>query len=217
MTEQNFKKRVCLEIIQAAKRYKEVYLDYEYLICSEAFEYNKYYIVNAKKDNFQHLTGVHSYINPQTFFDKCYQGTLLETDFDYAKKWQDEKSVKGTVRRKIKVLPDMMKLFETGLLVEENFKKNKVFCSFATTNGSCTLGFVVSKKARPKSLIKGNALKNPQMVDLVVRKKSGAEFFNEIVIGDAKILHKYKNLIGHIISPSLITAHHTIPDTPDKS
>ncbi|MCM1252269.1 MAG: PBECR4 domain-containing protein [Clostridium sp.] len=211
MTEQNFKKRVCLEIIQAAKRYKEVYLDYEYLIYSEAFEYNKYYIVNAKKDNFQHLTGVHSYINPQTFFDKCYQGTLTEKDFDFVKKEQDEKSVKGTVRRKIKVLPDMMKLFEIELLAEENFQKNKVFCSFAAANGSCTLGFFVSKKARPKSLIKGNALKNPKMVELVLRKKSGTEFFDEIIIGDKKILHKYQNIIGHIISPSLTTAPHTIP------
>ncbi|MCM1386325.1 MAG: PBECR4 domain-containing protein [Bacillus sp. (in: Bacteria)] len=102
MTEQNFKKRVCLEIIQAAKRYKEVYLDYEYLICSEAFEYNKYYIVNAKKDNFQHLTGVHSYINPQTFFDKCYQGTLSETDFDFVKKGQNEKKSKTQVVNKRK-------------------------------------------------------------------------------------------------------------------
>ena len=58
--EKSFKKRVCLEIIKAAEKYKEIYLDYEYLICSEAFLKKKYYIVDAQKDNFQHLTGVHS-------------------------------------------------------------------------------------------------------------------------------------------------------------
>lgn len=35
--EKSFKKRVRLEITDAAEKYKKVYLDYEYLICSEAF------------------------------------------------------------------------------------------------------------------------------------------------------------------------------------
>ena len=38
MAEESFKERVRLEIIKAAKKYKEIYVDYEYLICSEAFE-----------------------------------------------------------------------------------------------------------------------------------------------------------------------------------
>ena len=203
MKKESFKKRVCLEIIQAAKKYKETYLDYEYLICSESFINRKYYIVDAQKDNFQHLTGVHSWLSPQIFFDKCYQGILSEEDFDFVKKGQNEKFIKGTVRRKIKALPDMMELFKPGMLAEENFRKNKVFCSFATADGSCTLGFSESEKTRPKSLIKGNALDNPQIVELVLRKKSGTEFFDEIVIGDEKMLYKHKNSIESMLAESL--------------
>lgn len=198
MSETSFKERICVELTKAAQSYKEVYLDYEYLICSEAFMRRKYYIVAAQKDNFQHLTGVHSWISPKMFFEKCYQGTLTEEDFDFIKKGQDERSVKGTVRRKIKVLPDIMSLFKTGLLTEESFEKNNVFCSFATADGHCTLGFSESEKARPKSLIKGNALRNPKTVDLVLRKKSGTKFFDEFVIGDENVLCKYRDQIGDL-------------------
>ena len=193
--EKSFKKRVRLEITDAAEKYKKVYLDYEYLICSEAFVKRKYYIISAEKDNFQHLTGVHSLISSKKFFDKCYEKTLSEEDFDFKKTGQDEKSVKGTVRRKIKALPDMMSLFYDGALAEESFKKNKVLCSFATANGNCTLGFSVSEKVRPKSLIKGNELKHPKVIELILRKKSGEKVFSEIIVGDEKALNKYRNYI----------------------
>ena len=58
MAGESFKERIRQEIIKEAKRYKEIYVDYEYLICSEAFVKRNYYIVNAEKDNFQHLTGI---------------------------------------------------------------------------------------------------------------------------------------------------------------
>ena len=74
---------------------------------------------------------------------------------------QNEKEAKGTIRRKIQVLPDMMTLLKVGVQVEEGFRKNQVVCSFATADGKCTFGFSESKKARPKSLIKGNELQNP--------------------------------------------------------
>lgn len=204
MVEESFKARVRLEIIKAAKKYKEIYVDYEYLICSEAFAKRSYYIVDAEKDNFQHLTGVHSQISAQSFFDKCIDGSLSEDDFDFIKKGQDEKSVKGTVRRKIKALPDMMELFRDGLLAEEEFKKNRVICTFATADGNCTLGFVDSGKARPKSLIKGNELKNPKQIELVLKRKSGAALFDEIVIGDKKVLGKYRKQIKEMIAEELL-------------
>lgn len=203
MAKESFQERVRLEIIKAAEDYKKIYVDYEYLICSEAFVKKKYYIVDAKEDNFQHLTGVHSKLSPQTFFYKCYRRTLSRDDFDFVKRGQDEKAVKGTVRRKVKVLPDMMRLFSSGLLAEESFKKNKIFCSFATANGSCTLGFSETEKVRPKSLIKGNELKDPKIVELVLRKKSGMEFFNEIIIGDKEALCKYRNWIKNLLAERL--------------
>lgn len=195
MAEESFKERVRLEIIKAAKQYKETYVDYEYLICSEAFTKKDYYIIAAEEDNFQHLTGVHSQINAQSFFDKCYEGTLSEEDFDFVKRGQDEKAVKGTVRRKIKVLPNIMEFFKVGLQAEESFKKNKVICSFATEDGDCTLGFSESEKARPKSLIKGNELENPSPVDLILKRRAGAELFDKIIVGDSATLSKYKEKI----------------------
>ena len=204
MAEESFKERVRLELIKAAKKYKEIYVDYEYLICSEEFAKRSYYIVDAEKDNFQHLTGVHSQISAQIFFDKCMNGSLEDDDFDFIKKGQEEKSVKGTVRRKMKALPDMMELFKDDLLAEEDFKKNRVICTFATADGNCTLGFVDSGKARPKSLIKGNELKNPKPIEVVLRRRSGAIFFDEIVIGNKKSLCKYGKLIEGMVAEDLL-------------
>lgn len=204
MAGESFKERIRQEVIKEAKRYKEVYVDYEYLICSEAFEKKSYYIISAEKDNFQHLTGVHSKISAQDFFDKCVDGSLSEQDFDFIKKGQDEKSVKGTVRRKIRALPQMMDLFREGLQAEEGFKKNKIICSFAAADGNCTLGFTDSAKARPKSLIWGNELKNPEPVDLVLKRESGAGFFDEIVIGSCETLNKYRKQIEGIVDNVLL-------------
>lgn len=204
MAGESFKERIRQEAIKEAKRYKEIYVDYEYLICSEAFAKRKYYIINAEKDNFQHLTGVHSKISAQAFFDKCFDGSLSEQDFDFAKKGQDEKSVKGTVRRKIRAFPEMMDLFREGLQAEEGFKKNKIVCSFAAADSNCTLGFTDSGKARPKSLIWGNELKNPKPVELVLKRKAGAELFDQVVIGSREALNKYRGQIEGIVDKALL-------------
>ena len=95
MAEESFKERARQEMIKAAKQYKDTYVDYEYLICSVTFEKNDYYIIAAEEDNFQHLTGVQSKIDAKTFFRKCYDGTLAEVDFDFAKAGHNEKSAKG--------------------------------------------------------------------------------------------------------------------------
>ena len=204
MPEQSFKERVRLIMINMAKLYKNKYVDYEYLICSGGFVKNYYYIIDAEEDNFQHLTGVHSLISPKEFFDKCCDGTLQESDFDFIKKGQDEKSVKGTVRRKINVLPDMMVLFDKAFMVEEDFQKNNVVCSFAAADGSCTLGFSKSIKVRPKSLIKGNTLSNPSKVDLILRKKSGEKLFDEIILGDLDDLARYREKIQNLLAEELL-------------
>jgi len=204
MAEETFKGRVRRELIAAAKNYKEIYVDYEYLICSKAFVEQEYYIVCAEKDNFQHLTGVHSLLSPQIFFDKCYEGTLQEEDFDFMKKGQDKKSAKGTIRRKIQVLPDMMGLFKSGLQAEESFRKNKVCCSFATADGNCTVGFSESAKARPKSLLKGNELRKPRTVDLVFRRTAGAMHFDEMIVGNEESLENYKEKIASLLAGSML-------------
>lgn len=64
--QKSFKWRVKEMLIYNACSYKKYYVDYEYLICSKAFEQREYCIVDA-----------------YTFFEKCFKGTLEETDFDF--------------------------------------------------------------------------------------------------------------------------------------
>ena len=80
-------------VIQCSKKYKKYYVDYEYLICSSAFAICSYYIIAAHKDNYLHLTGLHTSLDASNFFEKCYEGTLEETDFEFCKNGLAEKEV----------------------------------------------------------------------------------------------------------------------------
>jgi hypothetical protein len=97
-------------------------------------------------------------------------------------------------------------LYKGDVMAEESFKKNKIICSFATTDGICTLGFSESEKARPKSLIMGNELKNPNPVELILKRKSGTEFFDEVVVGNHAALNKYKKKIEKIVVTDLFAS-----------
>ena len=197
----SFKERVKNIAIAESKNYKRNYVDYEYLVCSEAFQQSHYYIIDAKEDNYQHLIGVNALISAKDFFTKCIDGTLEEKDFNFIKRGQSEHAVIGSVRRKIKVLPNMMELFCNDIKVEENFVKNTVSCTFATSDNICTLGFINASKSRPMSLIKGNELNinNMKNVDLLLRKEIGKEKFDEIIIGNSKILmNYYKNIMEYL-------------------
>ena len=198
----SFKERVRQAVIACSKKYKSNYVDYDYLICSKAFTKKDYYIIRAYEDNYQHLTGVHSLISPQDFFNKCYDGSLSVCDFDFIKKEQSEKSVKGSVREKIAVLDSTMDLFTyPEIYVEESFHKNRVFCSFATAINSFTLGFANDKYATPKSLLKNNKLSNNlNKVDLIIRKRKPEELYNEIVLVNKETVKIYYDKIKHILS-----------------
>ena len=124
----SFKQRVCQSIIDQSKIYKKIFIDRQYLICSKCFTNRKYYILVANKDNYLHLVGVHTTLTPSEFFEKCFNDTLTENDFDFSKKNQSEKSVKGSVRRKIAALENINNFFAQDLYIEEGFRKNKVSC-----------------------------------------------------------------------------------------
>ena len=194
MKKDSFKGRIRLEIMEFAKLYKQTYLDYEYLICSEAFIKKDFYIIKAEKDNFQHLTGVHSLVKPKDFFQKAYDDRLDEKDFDFIKQGQSEKMVKGSVRRKLKAFAQIFSLFEQDVLTEETFVKNSIHCSFATADESCTLGFVDIGNARPQTLLKGNGLnlEKARPVEIVFRKRVGERYFKEIICGEVAVVEKYK-------------------------
>ena len=107
--------------------------------------------------------------------------TLTENDFDFNKKGQTEKMVKGSVRRKVRFLNDLDKVFDISTLVEDNFIKNKISCTFAVSENTFTLGFIAVPKCRPKTLLKGNELKNPKKIDSIKRRKKGKKEFQEFL------------------------------------
>lgn len=193
-------------LISGVQGYKESYVNYQYLVCSDAFKHKPYYIIDVKEDNYQHLTDVNALISAQEFFCKSCEGTLTVDDFNFVKKGQDEKSVKDSVRRKIQVLPSMMNLFHNELMVEENFEKNKVKCTFATTDKKCTLGFIDAKKSKPRTLLKGDETnkEKAKQVELVIRKQNHEEKFNEIIIGEQEHLLKYCGQIKGLIDEGLL-------------
>lgn len=178
-------------------------MDYEYLVCSEAFKLRDYYVFYATKDNYLHLTGVHSNLKPAQFFLKCIDGTLTEADFDFIKKGQKESEVKGIVRKKIQVLPLIHSILENGVLAEEHFSKGQIECSFATATAKLTLGFIAPGRARPKTLLNGNVLKKPEPVDMILRKKAGDSLFSELIIGGSDSVRKYQGKIDKLVIPTL--------------
>lgn len=199
----SFNERVRQEAIKYSKVYKSNFLDYDYLICSEAFRKNGYYVVSARKDNYQHLIGVNSQLSPHDFFEKCFNETLSVEDFNFIKKGQEEKDVKGSVRRKIKALPYALEMFNGNcLLAEESFSKNRVFCSFATTENKCTLGFANGKYSVPKTLLKSNELNSQKAryVDFVFRKKRTNTSFDDLILGDMEYIDKYYDKIKHLLA-----------------
>lgn len=154
-----FKQRVCETAINCSKIYMSEFIENSYLICSDAFTIKPYYIINSYADNFQHLLGIHSLVSAKDFFDKCYAGILTVNDFDFIKPNQDEKVVKGFVRRKISILPDALNIFHNDhIFAEESFAKNRIICSFAASDNLCTIGFENHKYSVPKTLLKGNEL-----------------------------------------------------------
>ena len=177
--QKSFKENVLEAICDGAQKYKRFFLDYEYQITSSAFTENKSYVISATKSNFLHLTGVNTNLTASEFFEKALGKTLSVDDFDFCKKGQNEKNVKGCVRSKVKFLPDIEKILSATTLVEEKFVKNKISCTFAVSENSFTLGFIACPKCRPKTLLKGNRLKNPCKIDSIKRRKKGEKEFEE--------------------------------------
>ena len=206
MAELTFKQRVAQTAITYATVYESEYLKYEYLVCSEAFSSQDYYIIAACADNYRHLVGVNTAISADDFFAKCLSGTLTEDDFDFVKNGQSEAAVKGSVRRKINALPHFLSMLGSPLVAQEKFIKNRVSCTFATTDKCVTVGYVTVGKSRPKTLLKGDELEEEKCrkVDLILRRPTGEKLFNEIVCGNAGMITKYKAKIEPLLAEDLL-------------
>ena len=176
--EESFKTRVKLILEECALDYLHNFIGKKYIVYSNNFTQNIYYTINAKKDNYLHLTGVITNLKASVFFDKCVARMLKESDFELG-----DRSRKGSIRKKIKVLKTAVNLFDGMHIinVEERFIKNKVVCSFATSDGTCTLGFILDTNSKPLTLLKGNVLRNPSPVDLIVEKDNDKKCISKII------------------------------------
>lgn len=136
---------------------------------------------------------------------KCQDGTLEETDYSFVKRGQSETEVKGSVRRKINAFPSVIGIFSSGTCVEEDFNKNRIRCSAAAGNNECTLGFTFSTPSKPMTLLKGNQLDmtKSKPLELVLRKESGSDKFDEIIVGNEETLKKYYSKIRSVLSDRL--------------
>ena len=203
--QKSFKTRVKETAINIAPQYFSYYVSREYLLISDSFVNAPYYVVKAEKDNYLHLIGVTTSLTPRAFFDKCFQGTLEEDDFELVAHGQDAKRSKGSIRRKINSLPLIINMFTSECLVEENFRKNTVLCSFASTDGECTLGFIATPSARPKTLLIGDELDHEKAknLKLVLSKLRSDDKYSTVVVGTDEDLRAYYNKIKDQISLDL--------------
>ena len=195
MNSANPKQRVCKDLFISAQIYKSVFMNYDYLIYSDNFVINPYYIISSIEGNFSHLTGIKPLIPANDFYFACLNSTLQETDFEY----KNEKSFKGTIKRKFKAFSELPYFFRQNLKAEENFYKGNVYCSVAAADNLITVGFIQLPAVRPMTLLKGNCLKPTKTVDitLVLRRDKGSKEFDTIIQGDAKDV---LNLLNKCIS-----------------
>ena len=209
----SFKTRVLNTIIQCAKQYNTFYVEQNHLLVSNAFKKKPYYIIQAEKDNFLHLTGVSTSLSAVDFFDKAMDGTLAESDIQLITHGKSEKDSKGTIRQKIKNLTSITAVVGRSCMVQEDFKRNAVLCTFASANAQCTVGFIATPKlASPKSLLNGNVVDPTQSapIKLALAKARSDQKYNSIEIGTIDDVADNLTLIQELLSDSLITQAQTV-------
>ncbi len=202
----SFTSRVVDSVIQCAKQYEAIYVDRSYLIFSDAFINNPFYEIEAHKDNYLHLTGITTQLSARSFFDRCINGTLTESDIEIGSAYHDPKEAKGNIRRKINSLPLIMGLFSDDTYVEEDFQKNRISCTFASANRFATLGFIATPKAVPRTLLKGNELDEERSysLSLVLSKARSDKYYDTVVYGDLQYVRHFIKETRHLISPELL-------------
>lgn len=72
MSTGEFKERVKEEAIANAKIYESNFVQYEYLICSKAFE-NGYHVIKSDQGNYLHLIGIHTELTADDFLRSVYK------------------------------------------------------------------------------------------------------------------------------------------------
>lgn len=201
-----FKTRVKNTAIEYAKTYNSFFVNKSYLIISEAFSNQPYYIIEAEASNYLHLLGVNTKLSAKPFFQKCLDGSLQENDFEILYSNRPEKDSKGTIRRKITALTGLSNVISSSSTVEEDFSKNRIVCSFAAANKTCTMGFTTNTPVKPKTLLNGNLLSSGKSKPILIAlsKLRTDEKYNKVMIGSIELLASYSDCVKELLSQELI-------------
>lgn len=162
-----FEEETLLIILESAQSYSKL-CDYVYIISSDDFKEQNYYAIHFYPQNFLHLTGVKTTLKSIDFYEKALKGELSVSDFSCGSKGssnESEKELYNHVKQKMKHLKHISSLFENSsvLVVQENFKKGKIPCCFASANGKFSMGFA-GKSLQPMTLLNGNMLDPNQWI-----------------------------------------------------
>ncbi len=153
MGNKSFKQTIISLLKISAKEYAKLTY-FLYVFQSDRFNGRKSYIISFDPENFLHLTGVKTKMHALDFYNKCFDGTILEIDFDC----DSTKEIKGKVKEKMHYLSQIGEIVVRCDKLEECFSKGKVTCVLAVTQGEFTIGFDGSKILFPKSLMHKNRI-----------------------------------------------------------
>ena len=86
------------------------------------------------------------------------------------------------VKKVLFVLENAIQIFSSeAIVVEENFNKNRISCSFASSDKVCTIGFTKTKLAKPQTILKGYQLHDEVKVDFILSRNKGEKDFQTVV------------------------------------
>ena len=142
------------ELHIASKKYGSL-IDQSFLIYDDQLENKKGYLLRFYKNNFLHLTGVKTNLSAKEFYFKCFNDTLKQNDLTNF----SNNTYRRLFRGKLYALKQIDQYFYQTLDVQENFERNSVLCTIATSDGIKTIGFAkVNKINVPKTILNKNKL-----------------------------------------------------------
>ena len=122
---------------------------------------------------------------------------------------KSEKESKGVIRQKIRNLPLIASTIDNGCLVQEDFRRNSVLCTFASSTQKCTLGFIASpSNVRPKSLLNGSVVdvKSSSPIKLRLTRSRGQDKFDVLSVGTIDDLASHYEALKDLLSSDLASA-----------
>lgn len=147
----------------AATEYKKL-LNKKIILHSKNFLYSNEYVIRFYETNFLHLTGLKTFLTPKDFFFKSLNKTISVDDItDFT-----EKNKLYTIKNKLDGLKDITLCFSNNLQVQENFKRNSINCTIATSDGNRTIGFIKAGSInRPMTFLNKNKLNQNEPIQIV--------------------------------------------------